>query len=174
MVHIPKFCGKLAFLAALITILLFLLSLDEKRGKAWQLISSDLNTEIAELKHENELLKRNIDDLKIQNLSLKKHLDAYEDNFIALKDAAGNCYQIDSKLAADLPEGLTQEHFEIRQIYRKMLNEKRRWDQYQQAQYKSILEKTVEPHVIEVQALSLENEDNREYFLESARRFRRR
>ena len=104
--------------------------------------------------------------LENRNLSLKKFLDAYENNFIALNDAAGNCYQIESKLVADLPKGLTQEPFEIRQIYRKMLSEKKRWDQYQQTQYKNVLEKTVEPYEIEDQHLVFENEDNREYFLE--------
>lgn len=166
MLQIPKFYGKLAFLAALIAIFMFLLNIKGTREKAWQLIKSDLTKENAELNHENELLKHKIASLKNQNLGLKKYLDAYENNFIALKDAAGNCYQIESRLSADLPEGLTQEPFEIRQIYRKMLKEKRRWDQYQQEQYKKVLERTVEPHEIEAHHLSFENEANREYFLE--------
>ncbi len=99
-------------------------------------------------------------------MSLKKYLEAYENNFIALDDAAGSCYQIESKPVADLPQGLTREPFEIRQIYRKMLSEKKRWDQYQQTKYKDVLEKTVEPYEIDVQHLVFENEDNREYFLE--------
>jgi len=166
MLKIPKFWGKLAFLAAFIAILMFFLNLNETREEAWRLIKSDLIIENAELNHENKLLKHKIAGLKNQNLSLKKYLDEYENNFIALKDAAGNCYQIESKLAADLPEGLTQEPFGIRQIYLKMLREKRRWDQYQQEQYNNVLESTVEPHEIGVQRLSFENEDNRDYFLE--------
>ena len=162
----PKFWGILAFLVALTAIFMFLLNINGTREKAWQLIKSDLIEKNDELKHENELLKNQIADLKKQNMSLKKYLHAYEGNFIALKDAAGNCYQIESKPAADLPESLTEEPFEIRQIYREMLSEKKRWDQNQHEQYKNVLEITVEPHVIESQSLSLENENNREYFLE--------
>ena len=136
---------------------MFLLNINGTREKAWQLIKSDLIEKNDELKHENELLENQIADLKKQNMSLKKYLHAYEGNFIALKDAAGNCYQIESKPAADLPESLTEEPFEIRQIYREMLSEKKRWDKNQQEQYKNVLEITVEPHVIESQSLSLEN-----------------
>jgi hypothetical protein len=166
MLKTPKFCGKLALLAALIAILMFVLNLHQTRDKARQLIRSDLIEKNAELKQENQLLKHKLADLKNQNLNLKRYLDEYENNFIALKDAAGNCYQIESKLSADLPGGLTQESFEIRQLYRNMLSEKKRWDQYQQEQYNDVLESTVEPHEIGVHLLSFENEDNRDYFLE--------
>jgi len=56
MLKIPKFCGKLAFLAALIAIFMFLLNIKGTREKAWQLIKSDLIKENAELNHENELI----------------------------------------------------------------------------------------------------------------------
>jgi hypothetical protein len=69
-------------------------------------------------------------------------------------------------LPIDLPEELARERFEIRQTYRQMLNEKKRWDQYQQEQYKDILESTVEPLVDESQGLNLQNKENMEYFLE--------
>ena len=72
MLKIPKFCSKLAFLAALIAIFMFLLNIKGKREKAWRLIKSDLIMENAELNHENELLKHKIAGLKNQNLSLKK------------------------------------------------------------------------------------------------------
>jgi hypothetical protein len=153
-------------MAALTAIFMFLLNINGTREKAWQRLKSDLIEKNTELKHENEQLNRKIVDLKKQNASLEKYLHAYENNFIALKDAARNCYQIESKLAAHLPEGLTNEPFEIRRIFREMLSEKKRWDQYQQEQYKNVLESTVEPHVIKAQSLSLENEDNRDYFLE--------
>ena len=166
MLHIPKFWGKLVFLAALTTVFIFIFYTDETREKAWQFIKSELIAENAELKHENEILKHKIATLEKRNLSLKKYLDAYEKNFIALNDAAGNCDQTETERVADLPQGLTRESFEIRQIYRKMLSEKKRWDQYQQTQYKNVLEKTVEPYEIEVQHLVFENEGNREYFLE--------
>jgi len=54
MLQIPKFCGKLAFLAALSAILMFLLNIKGTREKAWQLIKSDLTKENAELNHKNE------------------------------------------------------------------------------------------------------------------------
>ena len=56
--------------------------------------------------------------------------------------------------------------FEIRQLFRDLLSEKKRWDLYQQAQYIGILEKTLEPEVIENQSLQLENIENMQYFLE--------
>ena len=74
--------------------------------------------------HQSELER--IAALEKRNLSLKKYLDAYEKNFIALNDAAGNCDQTETELVADLPQGVTRESFEIRQIYRKMLSEKKR------------------------------------------------
>jgi hypothetical protein len=145
---------------------MLLFNINGKREKAWQLIEPDLIEEKAGLKSENERLRRKIAHLHKQNMSLKKYLDAYENNFIALKDAAGNCCQIESLLPADLPDGLNKEPFEIRQIYRDMLGEKKRWDQYQQEQYENVLESRIEPHVIEAQSLKLEYEDNEQYFLE--------
>jgi hypothetical protein len=63
----------------------------------------------------------------------------------------------------DLPEVLTEERYEIRQIYRELLAEKKRWDQYQQAQYKNILESTLEPADIEIQNLNLERYRNSKF-----------
>jgi hypothetical protein len=79
-------------------------------------------------------------------------------------------------LPIDLPAELMQERFEIRQMYRQMLGEKRRWDQLQQEKYKTILESTVEPVVDEIQGLNLANVENIEYFheLESALKLHRR
>jgi hypothetical protein len=161
-----KFWGVFVCAAALIATIVFLLDINGTREKAWQLIKPDLIEKNADLKHENDRLRSKIVSLHKQNMSLKKYLDAYENNFIALKDAARNCYQIASMLPADLPEGLTKERFEIRQIFREMLSEKKRWDQYQKEQYKNVLESTVEPDVIEAQNLNFENEENMEYFLE--------
>jgi hypothetical protein len=166
MLQTPKFWGILACMAALIAIFMFFLNINGTRQKAWQLVIPDLMEENASLKNENEGLKSKIVSLNKQNMSLKKYIDAYENNFIELKDAAGNCNQIESMLSNDLPEKLTKERFEIRQIYRQMLSEQKRWDQYQQAQYKNVLESTIEPDVIESQSLDLENQENMVYFLE--------
>ncbi len=165
-----KLWGLSTLVVALIAILMFLFNVRGLRDKAWHLIMPDLVAQNAHLKNENERLSRNIKALKNQNKSLKTILDAYEHNFIALKDAAGNCDQIPTVLPIDLPAELMQERFEIRQMYRRMLREKRRWDQYQQAKYKTILESTLEPVVDDIQGLNLTNQENIDYFheLESA------
>ena len=160
MSRIPKLWGILACMAALVAIFIFFLNINGTRETAWRLVKSNLIKENASLKKENEGLKNKIANLNKQNMSLKKYLDAYENNFIALKGAARNCNQIKAMLPADLPEGLTKERFEIRQIFREMLSKKKRWDQYQQEQYKGVLESTVEPDIIEAQSLNLENKEN--------------
>ena len=171
-----KFWGLSTLIGALIVILMFLFNVWEIRNEAWHLIKPDLMAQNTELKTENQRLKGQIASLKNQNKSMKSVLDAYEHNFIALKDAAGNCDQIPPVLPIDLPAELMKERFEIRQMYRQMLGEKRRWDQYQQQKYKTILESTVEPAVVEIQGLILENEENSEYFheLESALKLHKR
>jgi hypothetical protein len=166
MSQIPKSLGILACMAALIAIVMLFLNINGIRVKAWQLIKPDLLEENASLRNENERLRSRIASLHQQNMSLKKYLDTYENNFIALKDTARNCCQNESILPDDLPEGLNKERFEIRHIYREMLSEKKRWDQYQQEQYENVLESRIEPHVSEAQSLDLENEGNRQYFLE--------
>jgi hypothetical protein len=171
-----KFRGLSILAAALTAILLFLFNVGGSKDKIWHLIKPDLISQNAQLKNENERLSGQIKALKNHNKSLKTILDAYEHNFIALKDAAGKCDPIPSVLPIDLPADLMQERFEIRQLYRQMLAEKRRWDQYQQQKYKSILESTLEPAVDEVQGLNLANEENMDYFheLESALKLHKR
>ncbi len=67
---------------------------------------------------------------------------------------------------ADLPEKLAEERFEIRQYYRELLEEKRRWDRYRRERYESILESRIEPARIRLHDLNLKNEENLEYFEE--------
>lgn len=171
-----KLWGLSTLAAALIAIFLFLFNVGGTKDKIWHLIKPDLISQNAELKNENENLISKIKALENQNKSLGKVLDVYEHNFIGLKDAAGNCDQIPPTLPIDLPAELMKERFEIRQMYRQMLNEKRRWDQYQQEKYKTILESTEEPAVFGLQDLNLENEENIEYFheLESALKLHKR
>jgi hypothetical protein len=69
-------------------------------------------------------------------------------------------------LPVDLPVGLKKERFEIRQFYRELLDEKKRWDQYQQQKYTGILQDTIEPRVVDSQSLNLENEENLDHFVE--------
>ena len=160
------FRGLFILAAALIAISLFLFNVGGTKDKIWHLIKPNLIAQNTELKTENQRLKRKIARLKDQNRRIKTVLDAYEHNLIALKDAAGNCSQIQSIPPFDLPADLAKERFEIRQMYRQMLGEKNRWDQYQQEKYKGILEGTIEPVVVESQDLILENEENLKYFLE--------
>ena len=159
-----KFWLILSGIATLIAIFVYNLDIEEAKQKAWQIIKPDLVSENSNLKNENAQLKSRNESLKKQNMRLKRYLDTYEHNFIELKDAAANCCQNESVFPDDLPDALTEERFEIRQIYRQLLAEKNRWDQYQQAQYKNILESTLEPEDIEIQNLNLENEENMEYF----------
>ena len=161
-----KFLGITAGAALLIVIFMFLFNVKGSKDKLWQLFKPELIEENAELKNENERLMREVADLTQQNLSLSKYLDAYEKNFIALKDASGKLNQYKSLLAIDLPDALTKERFEVRQHYLQMRSEKKRWDQYQQEQYKDILQSTVEPEVIGSQGLNLIDEENIDYFLE--------
>jgi hypothetical protein len=156
------FTGAAIFLAGF----MIFFNVRETRDKAWQLFKPELIEKNAELKNENERLRREVADLTKQNLSLSKYLDAYEKNFIALKDATGNCSQLQAMLKIDLPDALTKERFEIRQRYRQMRSEKKLWDRYQQEQYKDILGSTVEPVLLDNQDLELENQANMEYFLE--------
>jgi len=172
MSRIPKSLVKLAVIASLIVILAFLVVRPESWDTAWRFNETDLAAKNAELTHENELLELKIADLINENATLKKYLLAYETNFIALRDAAANCGPIEPGPAADLPEGLRREPVEIRRIYRDLLGETMRWNRYQQEQYKHIIDSTVEPHIVEAQTLYLENEDNREYFLELEYAFR--
>ena len=163
---ISKSLGIFACMAVLVATAMFILTIDGIGVRAWRLIKPDLIEENENLKFENERLRSKIAGLQKQNMSLQKYLDTYESNFLALRDTARFCCQNESMLPADLPEELTKERSEIRHIYREMLNEKKRWDQYQQEQYENVLETRLEPQVSEVQHLNLDNEDNREYFLE--------
>jgi len=166
MSHSPKFWSIFACTAALITGFFFLLSIDGIIDKVWQFVKPDLIQKNSNLTIEIEHLKNEITGLEKQNASLRNYLDEYENNLSELKAAAGDCNQIESMLPVDLPGGLTKERFEIRRLYRDLLGEKKRWDQYQQEQYADILESTIEPRVEESQNLYLEYEDNLDYFVE--------
>ena len=66
----------------------------------------------------------------------------------------------------DLPPGLAAEHYNIQQLYRDLLQEKQRWDHYQQVQYEGILEDRIEPALVNSRSLDLAEKDNLDYFLE--------
>ena len=161
-----KFLGIAAGAALLIFMFMFLFNVKGAKDKMWQLFKPELIKENAYLKNENERLMREVADLTKQYLSLSQYLDAYEKKLMALKDASGTFDPRQSLLPIYLPDALAKERFEVRQRYREMRSEKRRWDKYQQEQYKDILESTVEPEVVASQGLNLVDEENIEYFLE--------
>ena len=166
MLQSHKFWVVLVCAATLLTAFIFLFNINGTREKALQLLKPDLIEENGQLKNENAYIKSELDGLNKLNRSLRKYLDLYEINFIELKDAVKDCYPIKSMFPDDFPEELISERFEIRQLFRELLSEKKRWDQYQQAQYEGILEKSLEPVMIESQSLKLENKENMQYFLE--------
>ena len=127
-----KFWIVLVSAATLLTAIIFLFNINGTREKVLQLIEPDLIAENGHLKNENAYLKNELDSLNKLNRSLRKYLDLYEINFIELKDAVNDCYPIESMFPDDFPEELISERFEIRQLFRELLSEKKRWDQYQQ------------------------------------------
>lgn len=66
----------------------------------------------------------------------------------------------------DLPPGLVAEHYDVQQLYREMLQEKKRWDYYQQVRYEGILVSRIEPALVNSRSLNLAEKDNLDYFLE--------
>jgi hypothetical protein len=157
------------FIACIIILmagLAILLNIEGTIDKVWQLFKPEMIRENTNLKFENKQLQHEIKDLEKQNTRLRYYLDEYEKNLSDLKTAAVDCNQVESMLPVDLPVGLKKERFEIRQFYRELLDEKKRWDQYQQQKYTGILQDTIEPRVVDSQSLNLENEENLDHFVE--------
>jgi hypothetical protein len=161
-----KIWSLFASMAAVIAFAMFILNLNGIGRKAWQSRKQEKIAENADLRAESKNLHNTIDRLQKQNKDLMKYIASYEENLIALEDTARNCCRNESMRPLILPKSLAEERIEIRHIYRRMTAEKRRWDRYQQEQYEHVLEDRIEPRINEVQSLNLENEENREYFLE--------
>ena len=161
----PKNWRIIACLAILIAGSAILIDIDGFLDNVWQVFKPEMIQKNAILTVENKQLKDEITDLQQQNTKLRNYLNEYEQNLSELRTAATECNQIESKLPADLPPGLKKEPFEIRRLYRELLGEKARWDQYQQQKYLGILENTIEPRVVDSQNLELENEDNLDHFV---------
>ena len=161
----PKTWRIIAGIAILIAGSSILINIDGFLDKVWQIFKPEMIQENLILAAENEHLKDEITGLQQQNTNLRNYLNEYEQNLSELRTAAADCNQIESMLPADLPPGLENERFEIRRLYRELLGEKKRWDQYQQQKYAGILEDTIEPRVVDSQNLELENEDNLDHFV---------
>ena len=161
----PKIWRIIACIAILIAGSAILINTEGFLDKVWQVIKPEMIHENAVLTVENEQLKDEITDLRQQNTKLKNYLNEYEQNLSKLRTAATDCNQIESMLPVDLPAGLKKERFEIRRLYRELLGEKKRWDQYQQQKYAGIIEDTIEPRVVDSHNLELEKEDNLDHFV---------
>ena len=129
-------------------------------------ICSDLLTANADLRAENEKITEEIKGLLEQNQRLKKDLVNRTIQFSMLRDDAREPRQSPINYSQGFMERLDNESFLNQQIYRALLAEKKRWDEYHQAQYQNILEGTLEPAVVDSQYLIFEDEKNRETFLE--------
>mgnify|MGYP001819077580 FL=1 len=129
-------------------------------------ICSDLLNDNAELKTENEKLAEEIEGLLKQNQRLKKGLVSRTIQFSMLSEGAREPRQSSINQSQNLMQALENESFLNQQIYRALLAEKNRWDEYHQTQYQNILESTIEPAVVDSQYLIFEDEKNRETFLE--------
>ena len=161
----PKSGCIYAFITILIAAFAVLLDIDGTIDQIGQLFKPEMVRENSSLKAENEKLKNELTKLEKQNASLRNDLDEYEKNESELKAAAADCNRIESMVAPDLPAGLKQERFEIRRLYRKLIGEKKRWDQYLQQKYAGILEDPIEPRVVDSQSLNLENDENLDHFV---------
>jgi len=124
-------------------------------------IRSDLLAANTMLSTENENLKKDIKELVEKNHQLKKvfanlALQASISSKTGKEDRLPEAQQIQDPI-----EGLSEEPLLNQQIYRTMLAEKKRWDEYLQDQYREILESMGEPIVVDSQYLTFKNEANR-------------
>ena len=161
----PKAWRTIACLAILMAGLSILSNMESAIDRIRQLFQPEILQENANLATENQQLKDGIASLEKQNTRLRNYLDEYEQDLSELRAVAADCKRIESMLPLDLPAGLNKERFEIRRLYRELLGEKKRWDQYQQQKYAGILEDTIEPRVVDSQTLELEDEDNLDHFV---------
>lgn len=129
-------------------------------------IRSDLLIANAKLGAENEKLKKEIEGLVKQNHRLKRVLVGRTIEFSMLNEAAMEPLRSRINHSQGSIENLDRESFLIQQIYRTLLAEKKRWDDYQQAQYQDILESTLEPVLVDSRYLIFKDEKNQETFLE--------
>ena len=158
----------LLFIAALFTLLACFLITKDTWQEIWKLARSDAMEENVRLRNEIDQLKSQIAYLKNENLYQNDYIETYAQHIGTLIEANQYLCRYEPLSLADLLEGLTKETIALRQTYLEMLNEKLRWDRYQQEKYRNVLESTVEPVIINVYSLVLNDEENREYFIELA------
>ena len=160
------FLSILAISAALIAFFVLLFNFGPLQDGDGRRMQAKLMEKNAALRKVNDGLSDQIDGLTEQTMKLKSVLIAYEKQLMALTKASRQCVQSNAMHPAVLPEGISKERFQVRQLYRRMYAEKSRWDQYQQGQYQSVLDSTVEPWCIDSLDMDLEHEGNLSDFLE--------
>jgi hypothetical protein len=129
-------------------------------------IRADLLTANARLRAENEKFKEAIEGLVKQNLRMKKALVSRTIQFSLLNGDAMEPWQSRINPSQDSIESLYKESFLNQQIYRALLAEKKRWDDYHLTHYQDVLEGTLEPAVVDSRYLIFQDEDSRETYLE--------
>ena len=129
-------------------------------------LPSDAGDETADLIAENQTLKQVIVELNEQIRRLKKALVGRSVQFAMLQQEIDAPRPSNGLPSLSSLKNMDNELFLNQQIYRALLAEKKRWDAYQQSQYKDILETTLEPVIVESQYLIFQNEASREKFRE--------
>jgi len=127
----------------------------------WQ-EQGDYTVDFRNLHHENEQLRKDIELLKHQYLNLQKRLDTYVPHDLRYSEMVDADQHIESMALLDVPPELSEERLDVQQVYHRLILEKHRWDYFLQDKYKYILEKAVEPVLI--QPPHLVNEANTKYF----------
>jgi len=114
------------------------------------------------LHHENERLRKDVKLLKDQYLNLQKRLDIYAPHDLRYGEMVDVDQHIESMTLLDVPPELSAERPDVQQVYHRLVLEKQRWDRFLQDKYQHILERTVEPVLL--QPPYLVNEANAKYF----------
>lgn len=127
----------------------------------WQ-EKGDYAADFRNLHHENEQLRKDIELLKHQYLNLRKRLDTYSPHDLRYSEMVDANGHIESMGLLDVPPDLAGERHDVQQVYHRLVLEKQRWDRFLQDRYRRILEKEVEP--VLVQPSHLVNEANAKYF----------
>jgi hypothetical protein len=159
-----------AFLSLFILIALAVVMYSAGKGGLVEMVRSYIQSDLlavnATLRTENENLIQERDGLVEQNQRLKRDLVGWTIQFSMLNETARAPQQSRINHSQDPITRLNNESVLNQQIYRALLAEKKRWDEYHQAQYQDILESTLEPTVVDSRYLIIKDEKNQEAFLE--------
>jgi len=127
----------------------------------WQ-EQGDYRADFRNLHHENQRLRNDIEWLKHQYRNLQMRMDTYAPHDLRYGKTADADPHMASTALLDVPPELSEERLDVQQVYHRLVLEKQRWDRFLQDKYKPILEKAVEP--VLMQPPYLVNEANTKYF----------